>query len=163
MIDKTGRVLGKVSIVDIFIVLVLVGVISGAVYKFTSSRTGSPFAEGQEITIRFIAEESPDFAVNAVKVGDIAKDFEKGTTFGKVTDIKVDIPRTSGVNSQGIFVASAKPYTASGIFTVVGNGSYGSNGGVQFENVEYLIGRSLQLKLGDSIVWARVYEINKKG
>lgn len=163
MIDKNGRLFGKLNIFDGLVILVVLAVLIGAVYKFSKTESSSPFNEGKMIEIQFVAEESPDFAVNSVKIGDVARDFKSGVTFGKVTSIKVGPPRTSGVDSKGNYVESAKPFFLSGVYTVEGIGSLNSTGGATFQNSEYLIGRTIELKLGNAIVYARVFNIAMKG
>lgn len=39
MIDKNGKLFGKISIIDLFVILAIVGLILGTIYKFTSSKT----------------------------------------------------------------------------------------------------------------------------
>lgn len=43
--DKNGKLFGKVSILDIFVVLLVVGVVAGTIYRYTSERTNMLFAD----------------------------------------------------------------------------------------------------------------------
>ncbi len=39
MLDKNGKIFGKISIIDIFAIIIIVGVIAGTAYKFYSPNT----------------------------------------------------------------------------------------------------------------------------
>ena len=43
--DKNGKLFGKVSILDIFVVLLIVGVMAGTFYRYTSERTNMLFSD----------------------------------------------------------------------------------------------------------------------
>ena len=42
--DKNGKLFGKISILDIFVVLLVIGVVAGTFYRYTSERTNMLFA-----------------------------------------------------------------------------------------------------------------------
>jgi len=59
--------------------------------KFFKSGSVTPIAvKNETYIVGLYWEESPEFAVRSVKIGDIARDFDRGAILGKVTDIQID-------------------------------------------------------------------------
>ena len=88
IIDNKGKFFGKISIVDILIVLIIIAAAAGVYYKYGKSDTITPFTRTDKIQMSFYMEDMPDFVANTVKVGDIAKDRVQNVLLGKVTSIK---------------------------------------------------------------------------
>ncbi|WHH58378.1 DUF4330 domain-containing protein [Petroclostridium sp. X23] len=161
LIDDKGRLFGKFNIIDLLIVLVILGAAAGAFYKFGKANVG-PIVKQDEIIIKFFADEAPEYAAKAVKVGDVATDDQKNTYFGQVIEEPViDGSLSYGVNSEGKYVQSSKPGLASAIITVQGKGTKGQNGAV-FGGVNYGVGETVVLNVGKSTIWVRVYDVEVK-
>ena len=91
IIDSKGKLFGKVSIIDIIIIIVVIAAIAGVGYKLKQSNTITLTTKTDKVRLTFFSEESTEYAVKAVKVGDVVKDIDQGTTFGRVVeDIKTD-------------------------------------------------------------------------
>lgn len=85
-IDDKGRIGSKVSIVDLFAILLLVLCVLAVGLKFKAAEE----VVGGEKTIVFEvrAQELRDVSVNAIKNSKTAKDFESKKELGKITDVK---------------------------------------------------------------------------
>ena len=162
IIDSRGKLFGKVSIIDIVIVVVLLGAVAGIGYKFTKSKTVSPFVRADKLEIQFYGEEVPDFAAKAIKKGDLAKDSEKNVFLGTVKDIKIG-KSVSWVESgsRGEYVASSKTGYSSIYITLEGKGVFGSTG-VTINNAEYYVGQTVNLRVGNAAFYIKVSDIRKK-
>ena len=85
-IDEKGRIGSKVSIVDIFAVLLLVACILAVGLKFKAAEE----VVGGERTVVFevMAKELRDVSVDAIKNSKNARDFENKKDLGVITDVK---------------------------------------------------------------------------
>ena len=91
------------------ILVVLIVGIAGAAKFFQSKATLPMLDKTETYTVGLYWEESPEFAVNSVKSGDIARDLERGGVLGKVTDIQIDKAITFVETEDGRVVAGSKP------------------------------------------------------
>ena len=161
IIDSKGKLFGKVSIIDILIVLIVLAAVAGVAYKFTKSKTASPFVKLDNLEIKFYQEEVPEYVAKAVKRGDLAVESEQNSVFGRVTDIKVDKSVSWSQTPIGEIIQSTKPGYSSVLITIEGKGIYGDSG-VRIGNADYYIGRTTLLKVGNAIFYGRIYDIRKK-
>lgn len=166
VIDSKGKLFGKISVVDVLIVVLIVGVIAGVGYKFTKSGTSTPFAKKNTITVTFGHNLVDNYKLDTIKVGDIVKDNQTGSEFGKVIDIKSDKSIDYASNSEGKYVASEKPNYSSITLVVEGDGMYNRDiggQGVNFGGIDYFVGNSVELRVGDTKFWSWVKNLQKKG
>lgn len=90
LVDREGRLLGKVSIIDV-IVLVVVAVLVAAVYtKTRMPQTGSAVAT-VPVVYQMQVHNQPAYLVDAIQVGDQLFDQARttGGSLGEITDIQV--------------------------------------------------------------------------
>lgn len=162
IMDEKGKLFGKISIVDILIVLVVLAAIAGVGYKFAKSKVASPFVKPDTIQIQFYGEEIPDYAAKAVKKGDAGVDPVKNSVFGSVTDVKIDKSASYGTDAKGQYVRSSKDGYSSIYVTLEGSGTYSDNG-VKFGSDLYFIGKTMEVRVGNTALWVRISDIRKKG
>lgn len=157
LIDSKGKLFGKISIVDILIIVVILLAIAGVGYKFTRSS----LLKQDNLEVEFYVEETPDYAAQAINTGDVIKDITKGSVLGTVTGKTVAPSISFAANSQGQYVASSKQGYDSVKVTATASGKYSQNS-VTFDSAEYFIGQSYQLRMGNSAVYGRISSIKKK-
>lgn len=163
IIDKRGKLFGKISIIDLLILLLLV-VVAGFGYKYMSSRgAGQEASQTEKFVIVFYGEEAPEFAVKAVKVGDVARDLQGGTVFGSIVqDVKAEKPKKFIDNEKGETVALARDGYVSYFMTVEGEGVIRDTG-IAIGGSEFQMGKTLTIKVGSAIFQGMIYSIEKKG
>ncbi|HHW00314.1 MAG TPA: DUF4330 domain-containing protein [Clostridiaceae bacterium] len=163
IIDKKGRLFGKVSIID---VLALVIVIAIAVFvggKFKKSDTGSPFTQKEDkIQIVYVIEELRDFVADELKIGDPARESVYKASFGNVVDIKRDKSVSWVRTNQAKLIKSSKEGYSCVYITMEGTGIYGDNG-VTIGSGEYFIGQSIVLNIGKTQVYGKICDMKKIG
>lgn len=166
LIDSKGKLFGKISIVDILIVVMILGVIAGVGYKFRKSGTGTPFAKKDTIQVTFYQPEANTYVDGTIKVGDVVKDKATGSVFGKVVSVKTDKAVSAATNSDGQMVTTSNPKMCSITIVVEGEGIYKDGKGeqgVSFDNTDFFINTSVQLRAGNTDVWTFVKSLEKKG
>lgn len=161
IIDSKGKLFGKVSLIDIIIVLVILGAIAGVAYKFATSGAGGILQAKDKLEIQFFVEEAPTFTCTPVKAGDICRETIQNALFGTVSAVKVDKARSYAADSSGKWVTSSKEGYSSILITMQGEGKFAADG-VTIDNSVYFIGKSIELKVGNSVFWGRIYNITGK-
>ncbi|MFZ5989692.1 MAG: DUF4330 domain-containing protein [Bacillota bacterium] len=164
IIDSKGKLFGKVSIIDVLILAVVVAGVTGVWFKFFKANTVTPLiGKADNIMMQIYGEEAPDFALKGVKKGDVVVDFERGVTIGKVTEVRTDKAVSFVETADGQVVAGSKPGYVSFYVDAEGTGVINNVGAAAFGGVDYYIGRTVTVKVGNSIFQGRVYKIEKKG
>ena len=160
IMDEKGRLFGKVSIVDLLIILVVITAAAGIGYKFTRSKTVSPFIKTDSIQVRFYVEDAPSYAIDNVKIGDPVKESIQNTGLGHVTDIQKGKSIFWSTDSSGRLVSSSREGYASVVVTMKANGFFGKNG-VTINNTDYYVGKTIILYVGNSALSGRISELQK--
>lgn len=161
LFDKKGKLFGKISIVDILIVLIILAVAAGAYYKFGKSGTVTAFTKTDKIQISFYSETLPKYIVNNIKVGDVARDRVQNIVFGKVIDVIPGPDLQCQPNNEGKVVLSSRPDYCSVTVVVEGDGIYAPSG-VTFGGVEYFVNKpQTEMRFGNSFFYAKISDIKK--
>lgn len=163
IIDKKGRLFGKVSIIDILAVALVVAIALFVGGKFKKTDNGSPFAAKEDkIRIVYFVEEVNNFVANTPEVGDLGREAVFKASFGNVVDIKRDKSVSWIKSDNGKLLKSSKEGHSSVYITMEGTGIYGNNG-VRMGDGEYFIGQSVVLNVGNAQLYGRICEITKIG
>ncbi|KNF09177.1 hypothetical protein CLPU_4c02230 [Gottschalkia purinilytica] len=88
IIDKKGKLFGKVNILDLFIVLLIVVLGVGALYKVKGVKQNTSLGT-KELNVRLYVKEREKFSLDKIKVGDVVKEYDTGIVFGKIKNIEV--------------------------------------------------------------------------
>ncbi|MDR2898983.1 MAG: DUF4330 domain-containing protein [Clostridiales bacterium] len=89
ILDNRGRVLGKVSIIDIFVVVVLISVFAVAYLKFGNNSKSAVREPEQAVRITFYKEALEDFTVSSIEEGAPVVNDTNGTFMGNIEEIIV--------------------------------------------------------------------------
>jgi hypothetical protein len=156
MIDKKGRLFGKVSLIDLFAVAVLAAVFY-VVYTSVDVLSGPGLGEEQPLAITFFRPVTPDFTVSALETGVPVRDSVLGTFLGHVTSIKTDESIHFMPDRLGNEVASPiEGHSAVWIATQV-TGRLSDGAAVLNGNV-YAVGSEVYIWVGDA--WLIVHISN---
>jgi hypothetical protein len=162
LFDKKGKLFGKVSIVDILIIVIIIAVAGGLYYKFGHSGTVTAFTKTEDIQVSFVSESIPNYIVNSIKVGDIARDRVQSVVIGKVIEVKVEKDMEYEPNSEGVVTLSSRPDYCSVTVVVEGQGIYAASGAT-FGGVEYFVNKpGTEMRFGNSFFYAKISDIKKK-
>ena len=161
LIDKNGKLFGKISIIDIGIVIMLLAAALFIVYKLDIfSPEQAPVNEGDKLKITFYQEEVYTFTAENVEIGDPASEQFQNISFGKVVDIKIDDSVSWGVEKDGKQVKSTRKGWLSVFITVEAKGIYGANG-ITIGGYTYHVGQYMILRAGTSVFYGRLYSAEK--
>ncbi len=92
LMDNNGRLFGKLSIIDLAIIVVLIGAIVGIALRGATEKDSAP--EYQKGICVYQIEAAPEYMADAYEEGDIL--YEAGYALGKITKVEVE-PRMASV------------------------------------------------------------------
>ena len=129
MIDDSGRLFGKISLLDIFIILTVTALLVGFIYSQTSEQAGVFVAPTEVFYVTFelngIREENAD----TLEVGDIVYRLHDNEPLGVVTHIEPLEPATTLLaKSDGTVVHAVMEGRSLLVYTVRSQGSITSIG-----------------------------------
>lgn len=159
MEDK-GRKFRKINIIDLLIIFIIIAAGLFVFNKFGKARVLTPFKEQDKMRITFWSESLPEYAVDAIRTGDVVQDKITTAVFGKVikTEKGRDIDFRPGVNGE--IVKSSKEGYCSLLLTVEGEG-VDTPTGTTFGNNDYFIYKYVEIKIGKTFAYARIKSIDK--
>lgn len=133
MIDNKGKLFGKISIVDLLIVLLVVVAIGATVFKFGFSAHKDVNEAGSKIEYVVKVEGVRDFTVDSIKEGAELYDDESDAFIGTVKGIEVKESMDYALKNDGTTVYTSKPDRYDVYLTVesdarILNGAYFANG-----------------------------------
>lgn len=160
LIDRRGKLFGKVSIVDIMIVIVILGLFPLVWFLINTNIKNNVPIESHNINVTFKVDEVPDVFSDSIQNGLNVKVQQQDAIFGKVVDFSIDDRIVYGTNSSGKWIASAKPNYKSAVFVVEGLGNYSDNQAL-LNGVELFKGQKIALVVGNTTFYSRVLDIKK--
>lgn len=161
MIDKNGKLFGKINIIDVAVVIIII--LAGLfIIKKTGLFTSKEITPNNNDRIRivFFQEEVNSFTANNVKLDDPTTETLLNMSFGNVKDIEIDESISWGYDKDGIQVKSTKKGFSSAKITMETNGVLGPNG-INIGGSNYYIGQFVTLRVGTSIFYGRIYDAAK--
>lgn len=85
VIDSKGKLFGIVNVIDLTLILLIIVLIGGGVYKLSRLENVS-IEDQKQIRVSIEFEEENKGLIDAIKEGDVLFDSVRGTEFGKVVD-----------------------------------------------------------------------------
>jgi hypothetical protein len=163
MLDKKGRIFGKVSVVDLFAVVVIAAVV--AVVYFNVGAGGRPVVGAEQyVLITFFNPVLHDFTVDAAEeaVGLSVVDDVNGTFLGTVTEVRRGESISIMPDIHGNEVASPIPGHSSVYITSRVNGRL-SDGAVVLGGNVYAVGSEVIIWAGPAKTMLHISEIRVEG
>ena len=162
MIDKNGKLFGKINIIDFIVILVLVA----AVAIFAASKLQGVVKTEEEIekniiTMEFTADEVPEYVIPHIKNGDAVYDSDNNSKLGTLKSCKVDESRSYSANDNGEIILGSKEGYKSVVLVVEVEGAEIKDNGVDVEGTKYGVGHTFTLRSGFAKLYLKVSNIIK--
>jgi len=109
LLDKKGRLFGKISIIDLGMLLLIVVLMVGAYYKFFMVDKSNNAAKFDTLEYKILVEEVRQQSVDAIEVGADIYDVKTDSPMGKIVNKEV-LPATDQLTkADGTVVIAEKP------------------------------------------------------
>ena len=154
MIDKNGKIGGKVSIIDLIILVLLLAVLAFVGYRFlTKDRSG--VINTQQVYMSFTGTEVPKYVAENLEIGARVLDDTEHNVLGYVTDVQTGRGYHYDVDKNGETVALFPEDSASVVVTSLAEGTMDGNG-VLIGGTRYAIGHTFVVYVGNCKLYLRI-------
>ncbi len=158
MIDKNGKLFGKINIIDLIVILVLVAAVLVFGGKKLSDRKQVAENQPQTFTMELATDEVYDFVTEHVKVGETIFDADNEVVMGKVTSFEIAPARSYNADESGKVVVSEKEGFSSIKITGEMQGMLGELG-AEIDGETYGVGHTFTVRVGKAKIYLKVSDI----
>ena len=156
MVDKDGKVGGKINLIDLIIIIILIALAALAIWKFAVPKDKNAGAVPVKITL--FCEETPDYVVDYIKEGAPVYDSKEDITLGTVTSFTTGDPIGYERDESDTMYQVVRPNYKSVKIEVEVKGVMGANG-VTVDDVLYGVGHTMTVYAGESKMYVKVMGI----
>ena len=158
--EKTKR---KFNLVDALVIIAIIAVLTFVFLKLKPTEDNKEETAEHQFQVVFYTGESPDFALDRIEVGDPVCDADNNIEFGEVTEKpELGAPEIYIETTDGKYIQVEKEGYSSAKITFQGKGTAYAYG-VKFDFGKYSVGQSVSLRVGDTKLYGRVYDIQQLG
>ena len=163
MIDEKGRLFGKISIIDILIILAVVLLAAGFIYNRTSQHVRQIISADTALYVTFLVEGVRDFSVLAVEEGDIFFRQHERVPLGRVARIETAPAYDIMVRSDGSAVYAPVEGRYNMYITLACVGSVTDTGFFINGTLQVSEGGRLSIQSNNLLTMAMVYRVRSIG
>ena len=160
MIDKNGKLFGKINIIDFVVIVVIVAAIAMLGVSRLSKRGAETVTipDGKSAYITFYAEEIPEYVAEKLEEGSKVYDVDMKTYLGDVVSFEVEPSVTFSTNTEGDSVLTTKEKYKSVKITAKVNGTP-NDYGILVDDNQYGVGHSMTIRAGSAKIYLKVYDV----
>lgn len=136
ILDRDGRLFGKISIIDV-IVLLVVAVLAVAVFVKSQRTQTSTSITDTPVIYQMLLTNQPEYMHSAIQEGDQLYDQERSTggSLGTITQVEVSDGTNLGALDDGTYAVLPAENRYNILITVEGAGLVSADGGVALNRV----------------------------
>jgi hypothetical protein len=140
VVDKNGRLFGKINIIDIAVILVVIAVIAGVFVRFTGG-AGKIVTATRKIEFTVEIDGIRDFTVSALERKGVVTDKRYSVVTGEITDVQTTDAEYDSTRSDGKIVRAPMEDRYTSVVTIVTDGKESDSGYFDTNNEEIAVGR----------------------
>lgn len=106
IIDKKGKLFGKINIIDLLVLIIVVGLIAFGAKRMGSGKVSQ--SETKEALVTYEIAEIRQLSVDQIKVGDPLYHYDKGTYIGTIESVESE-PYRDVLEYNGRWVEAEVP------------------------------------------------------
>lgn len=142
--DKNGKIGGKLSIIDLGVILLIIAAVIGLCIRFMS---GTTTAVTSDETFRYVVKVNSvrEFTVKALQKGGITTDKHSEMDLGEITNVEVGDAKMQSTTADGRIEWSNLPDRYTCMVTIVADGRESEDGYILDDTTELSVGRSVDI------------------
>ncbi len=145
MINKDGKLFGKISVIDILVIIVIIAMAFGVYMRFFKTPEAVQ-VKTEKFTYTVCVEKVREFSVDALKNKGAVYDTETKEYLGEIKEIvSVEPTMDTGVNYGGKTVEIKYPERYNVIMEIETDGNVGANGYYTASNKLITVGGELEI------------------
>lgn len=142
IIDKDGKLFEKISIIDIFVVILVIALAAGTLYHFRAPV--AQISSGKEKIVFYIKiQDVREFTADYYSEGMLTYDNKTGAYLGKIVNVEVSQFYDNMNNLDGTLIMTDKPEKIQIILKIEGEGIVSDQ--------DYMLSGSYELKAGAGV------------
>ena len=153
IIDKNGKLFGKLNIIDLAVILVIIAAAAGICVRFVSTAADNVRSK-TDFTYVVEIEGVRLCTVEALERKGLVTDTKTKNVIGEITDVEYQPMKTQSMKSDGTTVFAEVPDRYTALVTVKSEGSESDKG--------YFVGENIELSVGTTMTMATKY-VNSSG
>lgn len=153
MVDKNGKLFGKINLIDLIIVIILIAVVAFAAMKVLNR--GTTDNNLTQVRISFFTDEVPDYVTDALEVGTGVLDSSENVTIGTVESFEIGEPLGYVTDTDGEVQAVTRVGFKSLDLNVLADAEL-SEHGATIDGVLYGVGHTLTIYAGKAKIYLKV-------
>lgn len=142
--DKNGKIGGKISIVDILVVLLVIAVIAGIALRYGSRITDAVKSDRQFEYVLEV-ENVRQYTVDALQKKGKVTDKKSEKDLGEITDVKIEEASFQSTTASGEIKKSKLPERYTCLVTIKANGKESEDNYILADSTELSVGRNIDL------------------
>lgn len=144
ILDKNGKIGGKISIIDIAAILLVIVVAAGIVMRYGNSITAAVESDKLfEYTVRVASVRS--YTVTALEKKGKITDKRSEQDLGEITDVKTVDAEFQSTTADGNIVETNLPDRYTCLVTIQARGKESEDGYIMNDTTELSVGRSVDI------------------
>lgn len=144
LLDKNGKIKGKISIVDVAVIALVIVVIAGICVRYSSIITDSVKSDASfRYVLRIPTVRS--YTVEALKAGDVVTDKKSDKILGKIVDVTSEPAKLLPTTADGRVIETIVPERFDCYVTVEATGTESESGYIMDDTTELSVGRYVDL------------------
>ncbi len=160
MLDKKGRLFGRISVIDLAVIVILLVVAIRFAYAHFGARIGQSIVEREQtIEVTFLVQVIRDTTVDAIRRSQAMFEFKTGAYLGDVVKVETEPADVLFLLREGVWAQTESPNRVNALVTVRGKARIGENV-ITMGGVEMRVGASVGLKSKWVAVQGNVLTIN---
>ncbi len=160
MIDKNGKIFGKINIIDLLIILVIIAAVVFFATKASTPAEEAASVESSTVRVQFFTSRAPIGTSDAIEIGAPAFEDTTDVDFGKVISVESAPAYTYTVDSEGNQVKIEVAYYEELFVTVELEGNL-TEKGLYVDDRLYGVGSSFTMHFGKSAAYVCVYDVSE--
>ena len=158
MIDKNGKLFGKINIVDLLIVIIILAAAAFVGLRFFAGHN-TDLGEYHKVRMTFFADDAPAFLAEKAVPGDPVIDFDTSSYLGTVGSYESEDAYTYELDpTTGEIVRVPVANTCFLTFTCNAEGYVGDDA-LRINGFEYNVGNTITMRAGQMRVSCRLAQI----
>lgn len=155
-IDEKGKLFGKISIIDILIIVLVIVAILGLCFAFTQVKSNGILTENKSLVgkqtdlnsldVKMRIKEVREVTVSAVKIGDEVFDADTNKLIGEITSVDVLETEKAITDINGKAYISKVPQRYDLLLNVKVPGKLTDNGYMTANNIHLAYGSTIEIK-----------------
>lgn len=153
MVDKNGKLFGKINLIDFIIVLVILALVAFVALKVVDK--GNEGANLTQVRISFYGEETPNYVTKYIEKGTTVLDGTEKVNLGTIESFDIGSPLSYATTTNGDVQQVIKEGYSSVSITAIVKGELGEHG-VTVDGVLYGVGHTLPIYAGKAKLFMKV-------